>query len=78
MTNPAIGDLYESKREPGVALADLVALAKPRITALVITTTAGGLYLAPQKRRITRRLSSRNSGRDMCWLRSRKWISAQS
>ena len=34
--------------------------------------------VAPQKRRITRRLSSRNSGRVMCWLRSRKCTSAQS
>jgi protoheme IX farnesyltransferase len=29
------------------ALRDFVALAKPRITALVIVTTAGGLWLAP-------------------------------
>ncbi len=43
---PAVG-LYETKSVPGVALADLVALAKPRITLLVITTTAGGLWLAP-------------------------------
>ncbi|GAC1339863.1 MAG: heme o synthase [Myxococcales bacterium] len=33
---------------PGVALGDLVALAKPRITALVVFTTASGLWLAPQ------------------------------
>jgi protoheme IX farnesyltransferase len=48
MTNPAF-DLYESKRVSTVAAADLVALAKPRVTALVITTTAGGLWLAPVK-----------------------------
>src|SRR5262245_42474538 len=48
MTTPAF-DVYESKRVTSVAPADLVALAKPRITALVITTTAGGLWLAPVK-----------------------------
>jgi protoheme IX farnesyltransferase len=32
----------------GVALGDLLALAKPRITALVLFTTASGLWLAPQ------------------------------
>jgi protoheme IX farnesyltransferase len=48
MTTPAF-DIYESKRASSVALADLVALAKPRVTALVITTTAGGLWLAPVK-----------------------------
>jgi heme o synthase len=31
----------------GVALRDVVALTKPRITALVATTAAGGLWLAP-------------------------------
>jgi heme o synthase len=31
----------------GVALGDLVALTKPRITALVATTAAGGLWLSP-------------------------------
>ncbi len=46
MTTPAVG-VYDAKRVPGIALADLVALAKPRVTALVITTTAGGLWLAP-------------------------------
>jgi protoheme IX farnesyltransferase len=48
MTNPAF-DIYESKRVTAVSPADLVALAKPRVTALVITTTAGGLWLAPVK-----------------------------
>jgi protoheme IX farnesyltransferase len=46
MTTPAL-DVYEAKRASSVAVADLLALAKPRITALVITTTAGGLWLAP-------------------------------
>ena len=30
------------------AASDLVALAKPRITALVVFTTASGLWLAPR------------------------------
>jgi protoheme IX farnesyltransferase len=47
MTTPVIDDLYASKRVPGISLADLVALAKPRVTTLVIATTAGGLWLAP-------------------------------
>jgi protoheme IX farnesyltransferase len=46
VTTPVI-DVYQSKQS--VALGDLVALAKPRVTALVITTTAGGLWLAPVK-----------------------------
>ena len=32
---------------PGVAARDLLALAKPRITALVLFTTASGLWMAP-------------------------------
>jgi protoheme IX farnesyltransferase len=40
--------LAEERRAPSVALRDLAALAKPRITAMVITTTAGGLWLAPR------------------------------
>jgi protoheme IX farnesyltransferase len=48
MTTPVIDDLYEHKRA-SVSPADLVALAKPRVTALVITTTAGGLWLAPMR-----------------------------
>ena len=28
---------------------DLVALVKPRITSLVVFTTAGGLWLAPER-----------------------------
>lgn len=31
---------------------DLLALTKPRLTALVLFTTAGGLYLAPGERRL--------------------------
>jgi protoheme IX farnesyltransferase len=46
MTLPALG--VESRSEgTHIALRDLVALAKPRITLLVIVTTAGGLWLAP-------------------------------
>ncbi|HKQ68101.1 MAG TPA: heme o synthase [Polyangiaceae bacterium] len=48
MTAPALG-VFEPKPISAIALSDLVALAKPRITALVITTTAGGLWLAPVK-----------------------------
>ena len=33
----------------GVALRDLLALVKPRITTLVVFTTASGLWLAPQR-----------------------------
>src|SRR5205814_3929782 len=44
MTTPVL-DVYASKRVTGVAPGDLVALTKPRVTALVITTTAGGLWL---------------------------------
>ena len=49
MTTPLI-DAYEQKREGTVAIADLIALAKPRITALVLITTAGGYWLAPVRR----------------------------
>ena len=49
MTTPLV-DAYEQKREGSIALADLVALAKPRITALVLITTAGGYWLAPVRR----------------------------
>ncbi len=48
MTTPVL-DVYESKRVSTVAWSDLLALAKPRVTALVIATTAGGLWLAPAK-----------------------------
>jgi protoheme IX farnesyltransferase len=40
-------DAYAPKREGAVAMSDLVALAKPRITLLVLITTAGGYWLAP-------------------------------
>jgi len=45
MTTPVL-EVYE-KPITTIAVRDLVTLAKPRITALVITTTAGGLWLAP-------------------------------
>jgi protoheme IX farnesyltransferase len=48
MTTPLV-DAYEPKRVATVALGDLIALAKPRITALVLITTAGGYWLAPVK-----------------------------
>jgi protoheme IX farnesyltransferase len=48
MTAPVL-EVYEPKRASTIAFRDLVALAKPRITALVITTTAGGLWLSPVK-----------------------------
>ena len=48
MTIPVF-ELFEEqpKRVAAVLLRDLIALAKPRITTLVIVTTAGGLWLAP-------------------------------
>jgi protoheme IX farnesyltransferase len=48
MTTPLV-DAFEPKRVGTVAITDLVALAKPRITALVLITTAGGYWLAPVK-----------------------------
>jgi protoheme IX farnesyltransferase len=47
MTTPLV-DVYEPKRV-AVAMSDLLALAKPRITTLVLITTAGGYWLAPVK-----------------------------
>ncbi len=44
MTQPASETLTEAK--PALRAADLVALAKPRITLMVVITTAGGLWLA--------------------------------
>jgi protoheme IX farnesyltransferase len=46
MTTPLV-DAYEQKPIGSVALADMLALAKPRITLLVVITTAGGYWLAP-------------------------------
>ena len=46
MTSPLV-DTFEQKRVASVAFGDLIALAKPRITALVVITTAGGYWLAP-------------------------------
>lgn len=34
-------------RTPAVALRDLVSLAKPRVTSLVLVTCGGGMWLAP-------------------------------
>ena len=48
MTQPAAYP-EASRRAGAFALRDLVALVKPRITAMVITTTAGGLWLAPRR-----------------------------
>jgi heme o synthase len=48
VTTPVL-EVYEPKPASSVALADIVALAKPRITLLVLITTAGGLWLAPVK-----------------------------
>jgi protoheme IX farnesyltransferase len=47
MTTPLV-DAYEPKRV-AIAASDLIALTKPRITALVLITTAGGYWLAPVK-----------------------------
>src|SRR5688572_22185571 len=42
-----LADLLESKRSGfAVAPRDLVALAKPRITLMVVITAAGGLFLS--------------------------------
>jgi len=50
MTIPVL-DMFEEqpKRVATLAIRDVVALAKPRITALVIVTTAGGLWLSPSR-----------------------------
>jgi protoheme IX farnesyltransferase len=37
-------------RAPGAVARDLVALAKPRLSLLVVCTAAGGLWLAPGRR----------------------------
>ena len=39
--------LIVERTQPSVSLRDLFALAKPRITLMVLFTTAGGLWLAP-------------------------------
>lgn len=50
MTQPATDTLQTTKSSvppaSGVAISDLVQLAKPRITLMVVITTAGGLWLA--------------------------------
>jgi heme o synthase len=48
MTTPLV-DAYATKPVATIAMSDLVTLAKPRITALVLITTAGGYWLAPVK-----------------------------
>jgi heme o synthase len=48
MTTPLV-DAYATKPVGTIAMSDLVTLAKPRITALVLITTAGGYWLAPVK-----------------------------
>src|SRR5262249_16760300 len=50
MTQPAA---YAEARAGAGGLRDRVALVKPRITAMVITTTAGGLWLAPRPATLT-------------------------
>jgi protoheme IX farnesyltransferase len=49
MTTPLV-DAFEPKREGTIAMVDVLALAKPRITALVLITTAGGYWLAPDRK----------------------------
>ena len=39
---------------PTVALRDLIALGKPRITMMVLITTAGGIWLAPSPLHLAR------------------------
>jgi heme o synthase len=41
-----LADLFDESRKTGVSARDLVALAKPRITLMVIITAAGGLFLS--------------------------------
>ena len=45
--SPAVAPLSPAGGPQGVAARDLLALAKPRITALVVFTTASGLWMAP-------------------------------
>jgi protoheme IX farnesyltransferase len=43
------GAYAQRQATSGTLFRDLVALTKPRITALVITTTTGGIFLAPAR-----------------------------
>ncbi|MBX3225834.1 MAG: heme o synthase [Labilithrix sp.] len=45
-------EVLEESRAPSVAVRDLVALAKPRITLMVVITAAGGLFLASRAGRL--------------------------
>jgi len=46
MTQPIAEGLAQSKKDTHIRVADFIALAKPRITFMVLVTTAGGLWLA--------------------------------
>src|SRR5687768_13385031 len=48
MAGPVVLSTVENEKRTSPALTrDLVALTKPRITSMVLVTTAGGLVLAP-------------------------------
>ena len=47
MSNVVQATLVSTPAQPQARVRDFVALAKPRITLMVLTTTAGGLFLAP-------------------------------
>jgi protoheme IX farnesyltransferase len=49
---------YEEARSSGVAIRDLITLAKPRITFMVVVTAAGGLFLANRAGRLENGLQS--------------------
>jgi protoheme IX farnesyltransferase len=51
MQKPMIA-LNSDAKAPSVALRDLITLAKPRITLMVVITAAGGLFLAARAGRI--------------------------
>lgn len=46
MTQPLVESLTQPKKGTQIRVADFIALAKPRITFMVLVTTAGGLWLA--------------------------------
>lgn len=52
MQKPLVHDLGETSTTSGVQWRDLVTLAKPRITSMVVITAAGGLFLASRAGRI--------------------------
>jgi protoheme IX farnesyltransferase len=43
---------------PTIALGDLIALGKPRITMMVLITTAAGIYLAPSPLNLARAITT--------------------